>query len=135
MHRLSSADATYVLPSRGGQHTFQAGTQYKPRSRGQSDSNYPANGPALVDEVRRVMPDGSVVYTPFHRRIQSPSNVTAFSNTYELLGFYVQDKWRATDRLSVTLGARYDIQKTADTFDLWGIETGSFNPASVRRTR
>lgn len=127
-HHEFTADATYVVPGWGGQHQFQAGTQYKPRSRGQSDSNYPADGPALVSEVRRVLPDGSVAYTPFHRRFQVPSRVTAFSNTYELLGFYVQDKWTATPRLTLTIGARYDIQKTADTFDIWGIETGSFNP-------
>lgn len=127
-HHEFTADATYVLPSWGGQHTFQAGTQYKPRTRGYSDSNYVANGPSLIEEVRRVMPDGSVVYTPFHRRTQDPSKVTALSNTYELLGFYVQDKWAATPRLTVTLGARYDIQKTADTFDIWSIDTGSFNP-------
>ena len=127
-HHEFTADATYVVPDWGGEHTFQAGTQYKPRSRGHSDTNYPVGGPALIEEVRRVMPDGSVVYTPFHRRVQDPSRVTAFSNTYELLGFYVQDKWAPTDRLTVTLGARYDIQKTADTFDIWGIDTGSFNP-------
>ena len=40
----------------------------------------------------------------------------------------MQDKWQATDRLSITLGARYDRQQTSDSFDLWGIDTGSFNP-------
>lgn len=43
-HHEFTADASYVVPHRGGQHMFQAGTQYKPRSR--SETIYPANGPA-----------------------------------------------------------------------------------------
>ncbi len=127
-HHEFTADASYIVPRGGGRHTLQAGTQYKPRSRGHSDTNYPANGPALIDELRVVRSDGSVAFVPFHRRTQNPTKVVAFSNTYELLGFYVQDKWQPASRLSLTLGGRYDRQKTADTFDLWSIDSGSFNP-------
>jgi hypothetical protein len=127
-HHELTADASYLIRRGGGRHMLQAGLQYKPRSRAFSESITPANGPALIEEVRVVGPNGSVTYVPFHRLTRDPATVGSSNITYALRGVYVQDKWQPTAGLSITLGLRYDRQQTSDTLDIWGIDSGSFNP-------
>jgi hypothetical protein len=127
-HHEITADASHVVRGWGGRHMFQTGVQYKPRSRALAETVFPANGPALIDEVRVVRPDGTLGYAPFHRQVRDPARLLTSNLSYALFGLYVQDRWEPTDRLTATVGARYDRQQTSDTFDIWGIDTRSFNP-------
>lgn len=124
----ATADMTYLPAAFGGRHQLQTGFQYKPRSRGQSDRYFPANGPALIEEFPRRRADGTIFYLPFHRQTRIPAGITAFDMRYALAGAYLQDKWTPTSRLTVTIGARYDYQTTHDNFGLWSLHAGSFNP-------
>lgn len=112
-HELTS-DLAYVKDGWFGQHTFQTGLQWKPRTRTTSFLFYPPSGLVTVDEVRRTV-NGTVAYTAFHRQFRSPSGVGT-SRFTKVLAFYGQDKWVPHPRLTLTLGMRFDRQSNSDAF-------------------
>ncbi|MCL4814642.1 MAG: hypothetical protein KJ061_19310, partial [Vicinamibacteraceae bacterium] len=126
-HHEVSADYTYVKPDWGGQHTFQAGVQWKPKTRADSESVYPGD-PDAIYEVERVLPDGRTEYVPFRREFRNPERVFAFGGDTKLLDFYVQDTWQIHPRLSIKGGLRVDRQYSSDRFNLAEIDAWSVDP-------
>jgi Carboxypeptidase regulatory-like domain/TonB dependent receptor len=43
---------------------------------------------------------------------------TVFDESHSLLGFFAQDQWRATDKLTVTYGLRYDLESYPEPYIL-----------------
>lgn len=126
-HHEMTADYTYVMPNWGGQHTLQAGLQWKPKTRADSESIYPAT-PGFIDEVRQVLPDGRVVYVPFRRQFRTPQRVFAFGGDTKLLDLYAQDTWQIRPNVSIKGGLRVDRQYASDRFGLAGIDAWSVDP-------
>lgn len=125
-HELTS-DLTYVVDNWWGQHTFQAGLQWKPRTRIDSETYFPENGLLYVHEVRRVV-NGNVTYVPFHRQFRTPTSYPGIVGTTKVLGFYGQDKWVPHPRLTLSLGLRFDNQSNLDAFDIKRLDSWSVGP-------
>jgi hypothetical protein len=124
-HELTS-DLTYVQDGWFGQHTFQTGLQWKPKTRSSGINIYPESGLILVDELRRTV-NGNVVYTPFHRSYRTPSRVGDSQET-KVFGFYAQDKWVPHPRLTLSLGLRFDNQSNSDAFGVERYNSWAFGP-------
>ncbi len=126
-HRELTGDLSYVKEGWQGQHIFQAGLQWKPRTRVESEIFYPGDGHVFNDEVRRVI-SGEVTYITFHRQFRVPTRFPATVGTTTLLGFYFQDKWAPHRRLTLNLGARFDRQTSLDAFEIERLNSWSVDP-------
>jgi hypothetical protein len=126
-HHELSGDLSYFKEGWGGQHTFQAGLQWKPRTRIESNTTYPGNGLVFSDEVRRIV-GGDVTYVTFHRQFRTPTRFLVTAGATTLLGFYFQDKWTPRRRLTLSLGARFDRQTSRDTFEIERLNSWSVDP-------
>jgi hypothetical protein len=136
-HHEATGDFSYVHDGGKGQHTFQMGLQWKPRTRINSVTMYPEDGVLFYDEVRRLV-GGQIVYTMFHRQFRSPARFLNASGSTTLLGFYFQDKWTPHPRLTLSLGARFDRQTSRDAFQIQRFNSWSAAPrlaASYRLTK
>ncbi len=126
-HHEMTGDLSYVKEGWRGQHVFQTGLQWKPRSGIESDTFYPAGGHVFDDELRRVI-DGEVTYATFHRQFRAPTRLPAIAGVTTLFGFYFQDKWSPHQRLTLNLGARFDRQSSRDAFEIERLDSWSVDP-------
>ena len=91
-HRFLSSSVTYVA----GAHTFKAGGQF---GFGELGEHYPTTNADLNQRYRNGVPDSVVVHN-------TPTlNINRLNAD---LGFYVQDAWRVTDRLTLSPGLRFE---------------------------
>ena len=91
-HRFITSSVTYVA----GPHTFKAGGQF---GFGELGQNYPTINADLNQRYRNGVPDSVQVFnTPTF-------NVNRLNAD---LGFYVQDAWHVTDRLTLSPGLRFE---------------------------
>ena len=91
-HRFVTSSVTYVA----GPHTFKAGGQW---GFGELGQNYPTINADLNQRYRNGVPDSVQVFnTPTF-------NVNRLNAD---LGFYVQDAWHVTDRLTLSPGLRFE---------------------------
>lgn len=126
-HHEMTGDLSYVKERWRGQHIFQVGLQWKPRSRIESNTFYPADGHVFSDELRRVV-DGEVTYVTFRRQFRAPTRFPAIAGVTALFGFYFQDKWSPHQRLTLNLGARFDRQTSRDAFEIERLDSWSVDP-------
>jgi carboxypeptidase family protein/TonB-dependent receptor-like protein len=126
-HHELTGDLSYVKEGWWGQHTFQTGLQWKPRTRIELDTFYPRDGYVFDNEVRRSI-GGEVIYSAFHRQFRNPTRFTAIAGNTKLLGFYFQDKWVPHRRLTLTLGVRFDCQASRDIFEIERLNSWSVDP-------
>ena len=91
-HRFLTSSVTYVA----GAHTFKAGGQW---GFGELGQDYPTTNADLNQRYRNGAPDSVVVHnTP----------TFAVNHLSADLGFYVQDAWHVTDRLTLSPGLRFE---------------------------
>jgi len=126
-HHELTGDLSHFKEGWRGQHIFQAGLRWKPRSRIESDTFYPAAGHVFNDEARRVI-NGEVTYVTFHRQFRAPIRFLAATGATTLLGFYFQDKWSPHQRLTLNFGARFDRQTSRDAFGIERLDSWSADP-------
>jgi hypothetical protein len=101
-------DITKSLQARKlGTHDITAGTYLQPRIHRESITHYPNSGFALEELVLRDPGDLQSPRIPFHRQVSQESGTTVLSNTSDYAA-YVQDSWRPTNRLTISLGVRVD---------------------------
>lgn len=126
-HHELTGDLSYFKEGWRGQHIFQAGLQWKPRSRIESHTFYPDDGHVFIDEVRRVI-GGEFTYVTFHQQFRAPTRFLATAGVTTLLGFYFQDKWSPHERLTLNIGARFDRQTSRDAFGIERLDSWSADP-------
>ena len=105
-----SGDTTYYVPGAVGSHELQVGFYFQPRAAAKSTTYYANGGFTLEDVVLRDPKNLSAGYVPFHRRYtDAPANglVTSYIGATDL-AWYVQDRWRPTERLTLNIGLRAD---------------------------
>src|SRR5262245_2998341 len=90
-HDVKFGAGWYYLPL----HTFDAGTLNGSFSFSASDADFNPNDP-------RTYPDRLNIRVP---------GVSDFFVKGHQVGFFVQDKWKITQRLTVSAGVRYDVEK------------------------
>jgi hypothetical protein len=111
-----SGDLTYYLSDKVGSHELQTGFYLQPRAATKSTTYYANNGFTLEDSVLRdpANPAGGLI--PFHRRYVDAGGegiVTSYIGADDY-AFYVQDRWRPTQRLTLTAGLRADWVASRD---------------------
>jgi len=105
-------DSTIFGLNPNGQYTFGGGTAYSPvlipSASGQHDIH---PGDPLPDSLT-----GLLTATPFSYTVTAAASLTPIGNKFdeaavrrEAYNFYFQDSWKATTRLSVNYGFRYEV--------------------------
>jgi hypothetical protein len=102
-----------------GSHEFQTGLFAAPNSKYDQTTEYVNDGFVLEDR-RQVDPNNPAAGTvPFHRRYRSPVTLQTRAARDRNIGFYVQDNWRPSERLTVNAGVRFDyVRRFDDIFDI-----------------
>jgi len=126
-HHESTGDLSYFKEGWRGQHMFQTGLQWKPRSRVKSYTLHPKDGRVFNDEIRKVI-DREATHVTFHRQFRAPIRLRSAAGATTLLGFYFQDKWSPHQRLTLNLGARFDRQTSRDSFGVERLNSWSADP-------
>jgi Carboxypeptidase regulatory-like domain/TonB dependent receptor-like, beta-barrel len=100
---------SWFLPNKHGDHDLKFGAQYEyvtADNFGQDNMNGTfafgtSNGPFNANDPR-TYPDRLTIRVP---------GAIAFSEKAHYLSFFAQDKWKMTNRLTATLGVRYDVER------------------------
>jgi hypothetical protein len=100
---------SWFLPNKRGDHDVKFGAQYEyvtADNFGQDNMNgtfgfATSNGPFNANDPR-TYPDRLTIRVP---------GESVFDEKAHYLSFFAQDKWRMTNRLTATIGVRYDIEK------------------------
>jgi hypothetical protein len=108
---LLSSSVTYVA----GSHAFKSGVQWNYGSF--AIEQFGSNGD-LTQRYRDGVPDSVIVYN-------TPTK--AFDRLNADLGFYVQDAWQITNRLTVTPGMRFEYVNSS--IEASSVPAGRFVPA------
>lgn len=105
--RTFQADMTWVTSGFFGSHEFQTGVYAQGLQSGDS-IRYPNGGFALEELVLKNPANPAAGTMPFHRRVYAQASLEQNRTTATDLAFYVQDAWRPTSNLTVSLGVRLD---------------------------
>lgn len=121
------------LPSWHGEHQLKAGFQYAKREVKSGDFGT-ANGQFNFDTDRPFNPNDLTTYPTFFTvRIKGGLDAPIPAN--ETLGVFAQDDWRLNDRLTLSLGLRYDREDVTDDGDNYAPRLGfAWNPAGDGKT-
>lgn len=118
-----SADVTWYKTGWGGAHEFQTGLYLQPRLRQRQTTLYSNGGFTTEDVVLRDPNDLSAGYIPYRRvYVDTPELVTSHIGA-EDYAVYLQDTWRASNRLTISAGIRADYIASKDL--LFDVETSS----------
>ena len=97
---------SWFLPGKGGDHDLKFGFQYL-YARNVLDEQGSMNGVFSFPSDRPFnAADPSTYPERLSIRVPGPAGQTSFTHSF---GYYAQDKWRATRKLTITLGLRYDV--------------------------
>jgi hypothetical protein len=123
-------DLTYYKDGWGGSHQFQTGIFAAPRNKYDQVTNYVNDG--FVLEEHRLITSGNVAggTIPFHRRYNSPVDLTTRAARDRDIGIYVQDSWRPNGRLTINAGVRADFVNRYD--EVFGITRQSSTEVAPR---
>ncbi len=98
---------SWFVPDWKGQHELKAGVQYQYVSADSvTDDNL--NGTFTFSSNGPYDPANFRTY-PERLSVRVPSGLQNYMKAH-FIGGFVQDKWRVTDRLTLSLGARYDLE-------------------------
>jgi outer membrane receptor protein involved in Fe transport len=119
---------SYFLPSWHGEHQLKAGFQSARREVTSADFGT-ANGQLNFDTDRPFNPDDLTTYPTFFT-VRVKGGLDAPIPANKTLGVFVQDNWRLNDRLTLSLGLRYDREDITDDSDNYAPRLGfAWDPA------
>src|SRR5262249_30191360 len=104
----------YYKTGLAGSHEFQAGFFAEPRSTYDQTTFYVNNGFIIEDRAMNNPNDPSAGTFPFHRQYVDQLELTTRAARDRDAAFYVQDTWRPGERLTATVGVRFDFVKRVD---------------------
>ena len=97
---------SWFVPGRRGDHDIRFGAQYQ-YSDQQFTNEGNLNGTFIFGSNRPFDPNDPSTY-PERFSIRVPG-ASAFRQHAHIISAFAQDKWKVTDRLTLSLGARYDV--------------------------
>jgi hypothetical protein len=110
---VATADVTRLIDNVAGSHEAKIGVYYR-KVEEETQQDYSNGGFGQIDEVLRDRTNPAGGSIPFRTVTFSPASLsTARSDSHDL-GFYIQDSWRPTSRLSIAGGVRVDAIKRRD---------------------
>lgn len=110
-----TGDLTYYRGSGWlGTHELQVGFYLQPRLLGSTTTLYPNNGFNMEYVVLRDPANPAAGYVPFRRTYRDPALLQTSDLEASDNAVYVQDAWKATERLTITGGVRLDWIKARD---------------------
>ncbi len=107
------ADLTWAASGALGSHEFQTGLYYQSMN-ASDEERYPNSGFALEELVYRDASNPAAGLIPFHRQVFSVPSLQTSKTEATDIAFYLQDAWKPTDRLTLSLGVRLDQVKATD---------------------
>jgi hypothetical protein len=109
-------DLTWYANGFAGSHEVQTGFLALPANNFDQETIYLNDG-FIYEEQRLVDPNNAAAGTvPFHRQyVTGQLDLLTASGRDKDIGFYVQDTWKATGRLTMTLGVRVDLVRRYDS--------------------
>lgn len=124
---------SYFLPAWHGEHQLKAGFQYAEREETFGDFGT-ANGQFNFDTDRPFDANDLSTYpTFFSVRVKGGLDAPIPNN--ETLGIFLQDDWRLNDRLTLSLGLRYDKEEITDDDDNYAPRLGfAWDPTGKGKT-
>jgi hypothetical protein len=112
-------DLTYFKDDWKGSHEFQTGFFAAPRSTYDQVTQYVNDGFVLEERRMVNIANPAAGTVPFHRQYRDPVSVLTREAVDRNVGFYAQDNWRPTGRLTLNLGLRFDwVQRNDRVFDI-----------------
>lgn len=97
---------SWFVPGKGGDHDLKFGFQYL-YARNRLSEQGSMNGAFSFPGDRPFnAADPSTYPERLSIRVPVPAGVTSFTHSF---GYYAQDKWRVTTKLTLNLGLRYDV--------------------------
>ena len=97
---------SWFVPGKGGDHDLKFGFQYL-YARNELSEQGSMNGVFTFPGDRPFnAADPSTYPERLSIRVPVPAGVTSFTHSF---GYYAQDKWRVTPKLTLNLGLRYDV--------------------------
>ena len=113
---------SYFLPDWHGEHQLKTGFQYAQREETFGDFGT-ANGQFNFDTDRPFNPNDLTTYPTFFT-VRVKGGLDAPIPENETLGVFLQDDWRLSDRLTLSLGLRYDQEDITDDSDNYAPRLG-----------
>ena len=111
-------DLTYYKSGFLGSHEVQTGL-YLQGLRGADEIRYPNDGYALEEVVLLDANNPAAGYIPFRKQVYSVATLKQDQTAATDVGFYVQDAWKPTPRVTLNLGVRADrITAKEKVFDV-----------------
>ena len=108
-------DVTWYKENLAGSHTFETGFFLQPQNKYYRQEDFQNNGFILEEHAFNDPNDPSAGTHPFHRQyITSDLSQVSANGKDGDNAFYVQDTWKPTERLTATLGVRFDIVRRTD---------------------
>jgi outer membrane receptor protein involved in Fe transport len=99
---------SWFIPGGGGDHNLRFGIQYQ-HSTNESTAQDNANGTFVLRTDRDFDPNNFSTY-PERLSIRVPGPLN-FLMEADYFSAFIQDKWRLNERLTLSLGLRYDLEK------------------------
>jgi hypothetical protein len=100
---------SWFLPGRAGDHDIKAGLQLQ-HSQSRNDTQDNLNGTFSFSLSNGPFDPADPSTYPDRFSLRVPGRGGSF-NKAQSLGFFVQDKWKVGNALTLTLGVRYDVEK------------------------
>jgi outer membrane receptor for ferrienterochelin and colicin len=126
---------SWFVPGMRGDHDIKMGVQWQ-HSQSVNDTQDNLNGTFTFNQNNGPFDPGNFRTYPDRFSVRVPGAGRSF-NKNQSLGAFVQDKWKMGDRLTLTLGVRYDLENTTmpetdnplfdDPTD-WPVDKNNFQP-------
>ncbi len=129
-------DVTRFVEDWGGSHEFKTGFFLAPRLNRDRVTFYQNDGFIFEERVvttqgfpQTQLQDRFTESVPFHQRFVDPVEIPTLAMRDRDLGFYVQDNWKPTERLTVNVGVRADFVRRNDSlFDVTRMNATAIGP-------
>jgi hypothetical protein len=101
---------SWFIPGKGGDHDLKMGVQWQ-HSQSISDNQGNLNATFSFSQSNGPYDPNNFRTYPDRMSIRVPGASRTF-NKSQSLGAFIQDKWTLNDRLTLTVGVRYDVENT-----------------------